>query len=57
MFKLLQDGKSISKYQISISIVEVYKENRRDLLTSAKAKNRKRLEIFQQEKTMFIDVH
>ena len=45
MFKLLNDGKNILKYQISLSICEVYKEMLRDLLTNEKSKNRKRLEI------------
>ena len=44
-FKLLSDGKNILKYQISLSISEVYKEMLRDLLTNVREKNRKRLEI------------
>ena len=45
MFKQLNSKKSILKFQISLSIVEVYKEMLRDLLSSEKQKNRRRLEI------------
>ena len=45
LFKMLRDAPNVLKWQISLSVVEVYKEMLRDLLTSAKSKNRKRLEI------------
>ena len=46
MFDLLDSAKNIMKYQISLSICEVYKEMLRDLLIGKdQKKNRKRLEI------------
>jgi len=53
MFKLLNESKNILKYQISLSIVEVYKEMLRDLLTTDK-KNRKRLEILSARKDVTV---
>eukprot|EP01083_Nonionella_stella_P175106 608842_1 len=56
LFKLLNGDGNIMKYQVSLSIVEVYKEILRDLLLSSakEKKNRKRLEILSAGKEIVV---
>ena len=54
LFSSLGEGKDIVNYQVTVSAVEIYKEQTRDLLNTSAAKKRKRLEIFVSGKEVII---